>query len=66
METQQIFFCMFLIAENIKLFAPTLNGLTALVKCVSSATVVFYPKLLDWLRGTQTKKSTGNEETRSE
>ena len=39
-----------------ELFASTLNGITASVKCVSSIIVVFTLNLTDCLRHTQTKK----------
>ena len=39
-----------------KLFVPTLNGMTARVRCVSSTTVVVNAKLLDWLWRKRTKK----------
>ena len=61
METQQIFSRMFVIAKKIKeLFTPTLNGIAARVKCVSSTTVVAKSKLL------KHTKTTGNKETRSD
>ena len=40
-ETRQIFFHMFVMAKSFKeLFAPTLNGIAASVRCVFSTPVV--------------------------
>ena len=45
-ETRQSLFHMFVIAKKIKeLFAPTLNGIAASVRCVSSIIVVLNAKL---------------------
>ena len=45
-ETRQIFSRMFVMAKKIKeLFASTLNGITARVRCVSSIIVVLNAKL---------------------
>ena len=65
MKTLQILACMFTMVNNTELFAPTLNGIAVRVRCVSSITVVVNAKSLDWLQRKQTKKTTGNEETRS-
>ena len=58
---------MFVKAKKIKkLYVPTLNGMTARVRCVFSTTVVVNAKLLDWLWRKRTKNTMGNKETRSE
>ena len=45
METRQIFSLMFVIAKKFKeLFASTLNGIPASVRCVSSMIVVLNAK----------------------
>ena len=56
---------MFVMAKKIKeLFASTLNGIAASVRCMSSMIVVLNPKLLDYLQRTRTKNTTENETTR--
>ena len=45
METRQIFSRMFVMAKKLKLFASTLNGIPASVRCVSSMIVVLNAKL---------------------
>ena len=54
-------------AKKIKeLFASTLNGITASVRCVSSIIVVLNAKLADYLRYMWTKKTVKTEETRQD
>ena len=45
--------------KNNGLVAPTLNGITARARCVSSTAVAVNAKLLDWLRRQRTKKDDG-------
>ena len=48
---------MFVIAKKIEeSFGPTLNEITATVRCVSFMIVVVNAKLLDWLWRTRTRK----------
>ena len=55
---------MFVMAkESIELFASTLNGITASVRCVSSMIVVLNTKLT---RGARKQKTVRNEEARQD
>ena len=49
-----------------KLFASTLNGIPASVRCVSSMIVVLNDKFADYLRRRRTKKTVRNEKARQE
>ena len=64
-ETRQIFSRMFVMAKKFKkLFASTLNGITASVRCVSSFIVVLNAKFI-LLRATHSnKKPVRTEEAR--
>ena len=46
-----------------ELFASTLNGITASVRCVSSIIVVLNAKLTNYLRRTQTKNTVRNKKS---
>ena len=49
-----------------ELFASTLNGIPASVRCVSSMIVVLNDKFADYLRCRRTKKTVRNEKARQE
>ena len=54
---------MFVMAKNKELFASTLNGITASVRCVSSIIVVLNAKLTQLIAAHANKKN--NEKRRS-
>ena len=56
METRQIFSRMFVMAKKLKLFASTLNGIPASVRCVSSMIVVLNTKLTRLFAAHENKK----------
>ena len=66
-ETHQIFFSYVCNGKKIKeLFASTLNGIPASVKCVSSMIVVLNAKFARLLAAHANKKTVRNEEGRQE
>ena len=57
---------MFVMAKKLELFASTLNGITASVRCVSSMIVVLNAKLTRFFAAHVNKKTVRNEEARQE